>query len=123
MIAVSRVAEAIANAIERGRSGEIYQVGDENVSWRDFFGRLSKLLGKAKDIHRIPKPLVRLSLYAFQVFCASQGKSGGFTYSRLADLLTSYSFIDPTPSRLALGYAQGGLEQALAETARAALAP
>ena len=36
MISVIHVAEAIVGALEEGKAGEIYLVGDENISWVDW---------------------------------------------------------------------------------------
>jgi nucleoside-diphosphate-sugar epimerase len=123
MIAVPHVAQAIVNAIEHGKGGETYLVGDENVTWREFLTRLSKLAGKPKNVITIPTPLARLLIGGFQMFRTLQGKSGGLVPGKFVGFQTSNTFFDPAPSRQALGYGQGGLDQAFQDTIRAASNP
>ncbi len=40
------LSEAIAGALDRGRSGAAYLVGDENLSFRDFFGHFFRAAGR-----------------------------------------------------------------------------
>lgn len=42
---VKDVANAIANAIERGRKGECYILGNENLSYKEAFGKMAAALG------------------------------------------------------------------------------
>ncbi len=121
MIAVANVAEAIVNAIEHGQAGETYLIGDENLTWRDFFARLARIAGSDKHVTTIPTPVIRFLLGGYQLFQTLRGNEGGLVPAKFVDFQTSNSFFDPAPSRQALGYGQGGLEQAFQETVRAAL--
>ena len=49
---VRDAAKAFAAALERGRPGQRYLLGGANMSFRDFFGRLSRLCG-------VPLPRLR----------------------------------------------------------------
>jgi nucleoside-diphosphate-sugar epimerase len=64
-IHVDDAAGATVAAIERGRSGEVYNiVDDEPVTWRDYLGHFARLLGAPKPF-RVPLWLVRwVSPYA-----------------------------------------------------------
>lgn len=44
-MSVRSLSEAIAGALENGQSGEAYLVGDENISFADFFGLFFKAVG------------------------------------------------------------------------------
>jgi nucleoside-diphosphate-sugar epimerase len=59
-IHIDDVASATLAAIERGRSGEIYNiVDDEPVTWRDYLTHFARVLGAPRPF-RVPLWLVRL---------------------------------------------------------------
>jgi nucleoside-diphosphate-sugar epimerase len=120
MIAVQHVGEAIVGAIERGRGGERYLVGDENLKWTDFLSRLSLLAaGKRKPVITIPTFLFRLKMQSVARRHKSSGKESGLDPAAFTQLMTANTFFDPGPSRRALGYGQGGLDGALRDTVEA----
>lgn len=119
MVAVEHVAEAIAGAVERGKGGERYLIGEENLTWSAWLARLSKLAGRRKRVIPLPTFLVRLALRGVHLLHKWQGKEGGLDAVELARLQTRNTFFDPAPARRALGYGAGGLEAALAETVAA----
>jgi len=121
MIAVDHVAEAIAGAVERGRPGTRYLVGDENLTWVEFLHRLSRAMGKEKPVVTLPDILLRSGLRLVRMLHHIKGREGGLDPVHLLKLQTANTFFDPEPSRQALGYGQGGLDQAFAATVRAAL--
>jgi dihydroflavonol-4-reductase len=119
MVAVQHVAEAIAGALEQGRGGERYLVGEENLTWSAWLARLSALAGRRKRVISLPTWLIRLALQGVRLHHQRQGREGGLDPVELAALQTRDTFFDPEPPRRALGYGQGGLEAALAATVRA----
>jgi nucleoside-diphosphate-sugar epimerase len=123
MIAAVEVAQAIAGALEHGKGGELYLVGDENLTWRDLLTRIGTIIGKPKPVITIPTPLVQTLSGLFGVLRSLQGKTSGLDTSKFIHFQTTNTFFDATPARAALGYAQGGLNQALQETVQAALQP
>jgi len=44
------VAQAMLGGLERGESGKSYLIGDENLSWKDFFGLWFAEAGRARDL-------------------------------------------------------------------------
>jgi len=52
---VGDVAAAIASAIEKGRSGECYIVGNENLSYREAFGKMAQALGVKAPAMKMPQ--------------------------------------------------------------------
>jgi nucleoside-diphosphate-sugar epimerase len=118
-VSVKRVAEAIVGAVERGQGGEIYQVGDENLTWVDLLTRLGAAAGLKKRIITLPNWIVRLGMGIVEQFIHFQGKEGGLDLVRFSELQTSETFFDPSPTREALGYGSGGLDEALRETVEA----
>jgi hypothetical protein len=120
MIAVERAAEAIVGAIERGRGGEIYVVGDQNVSYADWLEHLSRLVGRNQKVKTVPDFVFRFVLRFATLKHRLQGKEGGLDLVKFGDQFgTVDTFFDPSPSREALGYGQGGLDEALKATVQA----
>lgn len=57
-IHVKDAAEAICNAIEKGRHGQAYLLADENMSYRAFYKELIKVTGQKSRIITMPKFLL-----------------------------------------------------------------
>lgn len=56
---VGDVATAIANAVTRGRRGETYLLGGQNLTYLDFFTRVARIAGVAPPRAALPAPLLR----------------------------------------------------------------
>ena len=121
MISVKHVAEAIVGAIERGQPGEVYQIGEENLTWAEFLSRLSELAGRERRVITLPDWIVSLGTGLVTLYYKIRGKEGGLNPFRFTKLQTDRTFFDPIPSRQALGYGQGGLDDAFRETVAACL--
>ena len=119
MVSVKNVGEAIVGAIEQGVGGERYVIGDENLTWTDLLGRLSLLVGRRKRVFSIPTFVVGALMRVVRFYHRLQGREGGLDPVEFTKIQTINTFFDPTPSREALAYGQGGLEEALRETVRA----
>jgi len=120
MIAVQHVGEAIVGAIERGVGDERYVIGDENLTWRAFLRRLAvQTVGKTKPIITIPDALLRQTMRSVAKKHQAAGKEAGLNEVEFVKLQTARTFFDPEPSRKALGYGSGGLDEALRATAAA----
>ena len=120
MIAVQHVGEAIVGSIERGRGGERYLVGDENVTWKDWLRRISRIAcGKTKPVITIPDSLMRMQMRRVVEKHHAEGKEGGLESLEFVKLQTAETYFDPEPSRAVLGYGRGGLDEAIRETVEA----
>ena len=120
MIAVQHVGKAIAGAIERGEGGERYMVGDENLAWKDWLRRLSRFAcGRTKLVITVPDFLVRWQMQQVEKKHHANGKEGGLHAVEFVKLQTAKTYFDPEPSRVALGYGRGGLDEAICETVAA----
>jgi dihydroflavonol-4-reductase len=119
MLAVEHVAEAICGAIERGKAGERYLIGDENLTWIEFLDRLGRALGRRKRVFTMPNWVVLPALAGVKLLHRLQGKEGGLDPVHLLELQSINTFFDPEPSRRALGYGSGGLDRAFVETVEA----
>lgn len=61
-------------AMEKGRSGERYILGGENISYNHFFDLLSELSGRKNKLIPLPVPLMVAAGYGFMVFSKLTGK-------------------------------------------------
>jgi len=121
VIAVESVAEAIAGAIERGRAGEIYQVGGENLSWVELLARLSRLAGREKRVITLPDVAVQAGMMLIGLIHHVQGRESGLNPAYFARLQTARTFLDPGTARQALGYGESDVDSALRKTVEACL--
>ena len=121
MIAVEHVGEAIVGAIEKGKRGHSYTVGDENLTWVEFLERMLGVLGKRKRIVIVPTCLVRLILRLVGLHHKLRGTESGLDPARFAATQTRRTFFDPAPAAEELGYGRGNLEEAFKDTVEACL--
>ena len=121
MISVQHVAEAVVGAIEQGQGGETYLIGDENLTYKDLLNRLMKFTGRQKTVITLPDWITRLGTVSVKKYHRLLGKESGLDPGLFTSILTSETYFDPTPSRKALGYGQGNLNQALKNTVIACL--
>jgi hypothetical protein len=121
MIAVEHVGEAIVGAIEKGKGGHSYTVGDENLTWVEFLERILSILGKKKRIVIVPTCLVRLVLRLVGLQHRLRGRESGLDPVRFAAIQTRNTFFDPAPAAEELGYGRGNLEEAFKVTVEACL--
>jgi nucleoside-diphosphate-sugar epimerase len=120
MISVQLVAEAIAGALERVEQSEIFQVGDENVSWTHFLTSLCEIVGRDdNDVHIISDDNVLRVAWVGDVLYRLFGKEGGLHPREFGRIQVAETYFDPQASRKVLGYGKGGLEQAWRETVAA----
>ncbi len=118
-ITAETVGQAVAAAIECGQAGKCYPIGDENLTWRELLTRLAAADGRRIRVITLPTWLVKAALYGMWFIHQVQGKEAGLDPRYFASLQTAECFIDPHPSKQALGYQTGGLDQAFKKTVRA----
>jgi dihydroflavonol-4-reductase len=121
MIAVEHVGEAIVGAIEKGKGGHSYTVGDENLTWVEFLERILSILAKKKRIVILPTWTVRLGLRLVELQHRLRGRESGLDPVRFAAIQTRNTFFDPAPAAEELGYGRGNLEEAFKDTVEACL--
>lgn len=69
-ICVKDAAIGIANALVKGRIGESYIIGNENLSYKEAFGKIGNVLGVASPKRRIPK----IGILAYGLLSSILGK-------------------------------------------------
>jgi dihydroflavonol-4-reductase len=115
-IAVGRIGEAISGAVEKGKAGESYVIGDENLTWVEMLQKINRLLGREKPIISLPNWLAIVAGAFIKLLHYFQGREGGLDPIALIKLQTSMTFFDPAQSMEDLGYQSGGLDEALKKT-------
>ena len=121
MIAVKHVAGAIVGALEKGKGGERYLVGDENVTWVDLLNRLSLMMDCRKRVITLPPFIVHTAMHTIRFYHKLHGKEAGLDPVAFVKIQMMNTFFDPSPSRKKLGYGQGGLDEALQDTVSACM--
>lgn len=118
-ISVKSVAEAIIGAVERGKGGDAYLVGDENLTWEQMFKGFGRGLGKDVKITTLPKIALQAVMAFMFVSRWIKGIESGLDPLSYVDIQTANTFFDPIASQQALGYSSGGLDQAFKDTVEA----
>jgi dihydroflavonol-4-reductase len=115
-VSADSVGAAVAGALEQGKGGRCYPISDENLTWSGLLQRLAVACGRKIRVVTLPIWLIQFGLYGLWLFHLFRGLESGLDLRYFASLQTAETFIDPHPSREALGYQSGGLDQAFRET-------
>ena len=121
IVAVEDVAAGHALAYERGRRGERYLLGGENLAIREVFAAVATAAGRAPPRLAIPWQVAYAAAWAAQVGLGAIGREPSLLVVdevRLARLPMTF---DDTKARRELGYRSRPAAEALAGAARAAL--
>lgn len=117
MIAVEHVAEAIIGALENGKHGQRYTVGDENHTYNEMLEMMMSAIGENKRIINIPRSLAVLAGGMIERGFKKKGLEGGLEARLLMkDIMTDYLYFDPEETVKKLGYKRGGIKEAIIKT-------
>ena len=120
MIAVGHVGEAIIGALEHGKHGERYTIGDENRSYNEMLDMMLSAIGTHKKIINIPRFIAVLAGSMINKEWKKKGLEGGLDGKYLMrDILTHNLFFDPSDTVEKLGYKRGRLKESIVDTMRA----
>jgi dihydroflavonol-4-reductase len=115
-VSARTVGQAVLYALEHGQAGVCYPIGDENLTWTEMLVRLAAADGLHIRVILVPAWLIGLGLNGVWLFHRLQGREGGLDLRFFASIQTAETYLDPEPSRQALGYQTGGLDEAFRET-------
>ena len=118
-VTAESVGQAVVGAIEHGEKGKFYPVGDENLTWLQLLTRLGRADGRRVRVVALPTWLIKVGLYGLWLIHELQGKEAGLDPRYFAPLQTAETFLDPEPSRRALGFEIGGLDESFRKTVEA----
>ena len=111
---VRDVATATVNALRMGRVGESYILGHENLSYREAFARLARVLGVAAPRWPIPAGLARLYGGLCDVKARLTGRPAQLNAAMVAVANDSHYFT-AQKARAELALPQTSIDQAAAE--------
>ncbi|MEA5077254.1 MAG: NAD(P)H-binding protein [Anaerolineaceae bacterium] len=118
-ITVEDVGAAIAGAVERGRGGQRYAIGGQNLTWVELLGKLSHFTGKEKKVVTLPNGLVTIGTVFVKLIHWLEGKQSGLDPIQLVKLQTANTFFDASIAQKELGFGTGNLDEALQKTIKA----
>ncbi|MFO7796060.1 MAG: hypothetical protein ACQERB_06790 [Promethearchaeati archaeon] len=117
MITVDHVAEAIVGAIEYGKGGKRYTIGDKNVKWTEWIKIMLDEMGIYKKIKILPVWIGTILGSYLRWKESREGKEAGLNYKYLfRDIQSQEFFFDPTSSQKELQYSGGELEETIRKT-------
>jgi dihydroflavonol-4-reductase len=106
-------------ALERGRAGERYILGSENLTYAQFHARLRGCLSLGSHPRVVPRATLALVERAFAALEAVTGIDPAFSSARIRRVNGLYLFHDLSKARRELGYSprpiDGALKEMLAE--------
>lgn len=98
------VAEATANALQRGRDGQRYLMGGPNWTMKEFFARLGRVAGVSPPRLRLPNKLVRWGATMVEEMYRHRGKTP--PVERISvEMSEHYWWIDSSKAAHELGFA------------------
>ncbi len=120
MISADHVGEAIIGALENGKHGERYTVGDENHSFNEMIEMMFSAINESKKIVDIPRFLAVIAGSMINRGWRKKGLEGGLDAKYLMrDIMTQDLYFESTETAKILGYKRGGLKEAIIKTMKA----
>jgi dihydroflavonol-4-reductase len=107
------VGEGILLAAERGRSGERYTLGGENLTSREFLERCARSVGVSAPRHALPFGLATAASYATEIVALLTRTAPLFPMTGIRMIKNGQPF-DISRARAELGYAPTSLDEAIA---------
>jgi dihydroflavonol-4-reductase len=109
------VAVAVVNSLTKGRIGESYIAGNENLDYGEFFQLAAKTIGVAPPRFKMATPLVKATGALASLTAAITGKPPLLSYA-MARVGCDGHYYDPTKARTQLDLPATPLEQAVRES-------
>ena len=120
MIAIEHIAEAGIGALEYGKDGERYPIGDQNKSFKWMLEYMSECKGVHKKISLPPTWLCVLGAKAIERKERKLGNEGGLNYGLVMKEIMNHDMIIPEEVmdrvNAELHISRGGLEEAIQKT-------
>jgi len=111
------VADGMISALERGRTGECYIMGNRNMSMKELFELVADVAGVKPPRGEAPKPLIMLGGLAGSVFGAVSGKKPPITLE-IAKVSLLGCYYSPAKAVAELGMPQTPVERAVEDSYR-----
>ncbi len=117
VVHVDDVAAGHLLALEKGRPGERYILGGEDMTLRDILGSIAQIVGAAPPRVRLPRAVVLPIAYAAEAVARVTGRPGRITVEGVR-MAKKRMFFSSAKAQRELGYAWRPPEQALADAIR-----
>jgi dihydroflavonol-4-reductase len=114
---VRDVAATFEAALARGRPGERYLLGGANMTFAEFFGRLSRLSGVPPPRLRLPSEVNLLGVRALESWSRWRGVDPPIDRASV-EMGEHWFFIDSSKARLELGFSPRDPQETLRDTLR-----
>lgn len=108
-------AVAIANALTKGRVGECYILGNENLSYREIFTKISSTIGVKSPSLAIPSVFAKLYGRIGSIVGNVTGNAPAISYP-LARISADEHYYNPAKARTELGLPQTPVETGIRES-------
>jgi farnesol dehydrogenase len=103
-------------AMEKGRAGERYLLGGENVDFRGLFKKMAQVSGCHRKMIRIPVPFLIFASWCMQGWAAISGKAPLITSGWVRKYLLNDWGADITKAKEELGYEPHGMDVGLRDS-------
>jgi dihydroflavonol-4-reductase len=113
-VAASSLGHAIATALEKGKHGDRYLIGDENITWAELLQRFARAAGRQTTVHTIPKGLVYASGTTIAWCLRLLGYESGLEPHKWSRSCVEELYFDPSPVQKILQYPRGNINQVIA---------
>jgi dihydroflavonol-4-reductase len=107
------VAEGHLLAEEKGKNGERYLLGGDNVNIRDLFSRISRLTGGRMPFLKVGHLFVSVVGLAVELKAKILGEPPLFTRKKAHKLIDYYGYFDSSKAKAELGYSPRNLDEIL----------
>lgn len=109
------VAKAVVNALTKGRTGQCYIVGNENLSYWQFLEKAAGIMKKKSKLLRFPAFLILLCGAWSSLMARISGTKPVLSYT-MARIALTYQFYDSTKAVKELSLPQTPIETAIEES-------
>jgi dihydroflavonol-4-reductase len=106
---------AIANALTQGRVGECYILGNENLSYKEIFTKISNTIGVKPPALAIPSVFAKLYGHIGSLTGTITGKAPAVSYP-LSRIASDEHYYSPAKARTELGLPQSPVETGIKES-------
>lgn len=118
VVDVEDVANGHVLAMSRGRIGERYILGGENLSFSQLFETLCDLTGLAEPTSPKSKGLMQFAGRLFELHARLRGGQPRITYRMARDYVDSYCWVSSKKAESELGYTHRSARESLARSVR-----
>jgi dihydroflavonol-4-reductase len=119
MIGVEEVAKSILGAILYSGKNQFWQIGAENLTWKEMVHEIGDALGKKRTFIPIPTFMVKIIAWLARMYFKISGKQSGLDIYHFISTQTTCTYLHTEESMRELRYDKGDLKKSIRETVRA----